>query len=509
MSTSRTVEETPPGPPEDEPARSPSPPRPTLPAWLPFLAGSLAMLAVGGYRLTAVSLDWDEGATVSASGRPVPEILGLAGHVDGVIAPYYLFLHFWTRVFGSSDLALRAPSLIAMALGVGLVAELGRRLIGPATGLVAGLICAAIPALSYYSAQARPYALAFALATLATLSLYRAVERPSWRRWCWYAGFLLAAGVVHILAATVLVAHLIIVAGRWYAGRDRALLRALPASAVTAVALAPLAVLGAREQQVQLAWVTSPTWRDVAAAPEQVVQSAQVAFLLVGLALVATVVLRRRTAAELVVLAVVPVGLMLLVSLAVPVWVPRYGTFALGPLAILAAGTVTAPARPSAGTLPRVALRATVVLALIAVEALPAQILARQSHSSPDSRGLAGVIEANVAPGDGLVFGDFAWSLRPTVEHYLARHSWTAPDAAPRDLLLTRDAGRLGSLDAQECADVAACLGTTPRIWLVTPVSPAHPIDAATSKMHALRARYAVTATWAKDQGMVSLLVRR
>ncbi|HEY2674522.1 MAG TPA: glycosyltransferase family 39 protein [Rugosimonospora sp.] len=503
MSTSRTIEESPPGPPADEPEKSSAPPRAAIPAWLPFVAGSVAMLAVGSYRITAVSMDWDEGATISAAGRPVGQILGLAGHVDAVITPYYLFIHFWTRVFGSSDLALRAPSLIAMALGVGLVGELGRRLVGPAAGLVAGLICVTIPALSYYSAQARPYALAFAAATLSTLQLYRAVDRPSRGRWWGYAGCLLLTGVVHILAATVLAAHLIIVAIRWYERRDRALLRMLPACAATVVVLGPLVVLGSRQQQIQLAWVTPPTWRDVAAVPERVILSPQVAFLLGGLALVATVVLRRRTAAELAALAVVPVGLMLLASLAVPVWVPRYGTFALGSLAILAAATVTAPARPP------VALRATVVLALIAFEALPAQIVTRQSHASPDSRGLADVIEARAVPGDGLVFGDFAWSLRPTVEHYLSRHAGTLPATAPRDLLLTGDAGRLRSLDARECADVTACLGTTGRIWLVTPLHPGHPLDKGTPKMVALRDRYTVAASWARDQGLVTLLVRR
>ncbi|GIH13689.1 hypothetical protein Raf01_18610 [Rugosimonospora africana] len=470
---------------------------------MPFVAGSAGMLAVGSYRITAVSMDWDEGATISAAGRSVGQILGLAGHVDGVITPYYLLIHFWTGIFGTSDLALRAPSLIAMALGVGLVGELGRRLIGPATGLVAALICVAIPALSYYSAQARPYALAFALATLSTLALYRAVDRPSWGRWSGYAGCLLLTGVVHILAGTVLVAHLIIVGIRWYPRRDRALLRMLPVAGAAVVALGPLVVLGSRQQQIQLAWVTTPTWRDVAAVPERIMLSPQVAFLLGALALVAAAVRRRRTAAELAALALVPVGLMLLVSLAVPVWVPRYGTFALGPLAILAASAVTAPARPP------VALRAAVVLGLLAVEALPAQIVTRQTHTSPDARGMAGVIEARAVPGDGLVYGDFAWSLRPTMEHYLGRHAWSPPARAPRDLLLTDDAARLDSLDARECVDTAACLRDTRRIWLVTPLHPGHPLDNGTPKMVALRARYTIAGTWTRDQGMISLLVRR
>jgi len=450
-----------------------------------------------------VSLDWDEGATISAASRSVGQIVGLAHHVDGVIAPYYLFLHFWIRIFGSSDLALRAPSLVAMALGAGLAGELGRRLIGPAAGVVAGLICAVLPPLSYYAAQARPYALVFLLATLATVQLFRAAAHPSWLGWIGYACCLLAAGLAHIMAASVLVAHLIIVAVRWRQTHDRRLLRMLPPTVLALTVLAPLAVLGSRQQQTQLGWVTSPTWRDLVAVPQNVILSPSVAFLLAGLALVAAVVVRRRTVAELAALTLAPVAVMLLVSFVEPVWVPRYGTFVLAPLAVLAAAAITAPARFP------VALRATVVLGLLALQALPVQIAARRSHSSPDSRGLAGVIEANAAPGDGLVFGDFAWSLRPTVQHYLTRAPWSPPVSAPRDLLLTSSAAQVGSLDAHECRDIAGCLGTTARIWLVTPSQPEDPVDSGTAKMTALRGRYTVTHSWPKGAGMVSLLVRR
>ena len=86
------------------------------------------------------TLGWDENATWTASQRTPGQIVDLARHFDGVISPYYMFMHFWTAVFGDSIAVMRLPSLIAVVAGVGLVGELGRRLFGGGIGLVAGLI---------------------------------------------------------------------------------------------------------------------------------------------------------------------------------------------------------------------------------------------------------------------------------------------------------------------------------------------------------------------------------
>jgi mannosyltransferase len=95
-------------------------------------------------------------------------------------------MHGWTAIFGTSEVALRLPSLIAAAAGVGLAIELGRQLFDPAIGLVTGLILVAIPQLSRYPQDARAYGFAFIFATLATLLLYRAPRRSSWTSWIGY-----------------------------------------------------------------------------------------------------------------------------------------------------------------------------------------------------------------------------------------------------------------------------------------------------------------------------------
>src|SRR5262245_65641895 len=110
----------------------------------PFVVGTLTMLAIGGYRLTGSPLHWDEGATLSAAQRSVPDIFRLMGNVDGVLGPYYLFMKAWIGIFEQSDFALRLPALIATSLGVGVVGELGRRLVGHGAGIVAAVLCAVL-----------------------------------------------------------------------------------------------------------------------------------------------------------------------------------------------------------------------------------------------------------------------------------------------------------------------------------------------------------------------------
>ncbi|MET0422783.1 MAG: hypothetical protein ABW046_02840, partial [Actinoplanes sp.] len=76
----------------------------------------------------------DELASWSAAIRTVPEILELGRHIDGVLVPYYLLLHYWIGWFGDSPVALRTPSMLAMTATAGVVALLARRFWGDTAG---------------------------------------------------------------------------------------------------------------------------------------------------------------------------------------------------------------------------------------------------------------------------------------------------------------------------------------------------------------------------------------
>ncbi|MGW5671088.1 glycosyltransferase family 39 protein, partial [Micromonospora sp. NPDC003776] len=197
-------------PPESAPSAS-------RPAWLVWLAPALLTLVVTLAGIGHAQPWRDELATWSAAPRPVRDLVRLAGTIDAATGPYYLFMHGWTALFGTSPTALRLPSALAMAAAAGLTARLGERLVGAPVGLLAGLLFAVVPDTSRYGQEARPYALATLLAVLATLLLADALRAPTWRRWTGYAVVATALGLTHLIAVTLLVAHglvVLVAAGR-------------------------------------------------------------------------------------------------------------------------------------------------------------------------------------------------------------------------------------------------------------------------------------------------------
>ncbi|MEU1684249.1 glycosyltransferase family 39 protein [Micromonospora sp. NPDC005707] len=179
--------------------------------WLVWAIPGLLTLAVTLAGIGHAQPWRDELATWSAATRPVPDLVRLAGTIDAATGPYYLLMHGWTALAGTSPTALRLPSALAMAGAAALTARLGAQLVGPRAGLLAGLLLAVLPATSRYGQEARPYAPATLFAVLATLLLVGALRRPDWRRWAGYAVAVAALGLFHLIALTLLAAHALVV----------------------------------------------------------------------------------------------------------------------------------------------------------------------------------------------------------------------------------------------------------------------------------------------------------
>ncbi|WP_091069078.1 glycosyltransferase family 39 protein [Micromonospora humi] len=188
----------------------PAPSRVRL-GWPVWAVPGLLTLAVTLVGIGHAQLWRDELATWSAATRPLPDLARLTGTIDAATGPYYLLMHAWTALAGTSPTALRLPSALAMAGAAALTARLGARLAGDRAGLLAGLLFSVLPATSRYGQEARPYALATLLAVLATLLLVDGLRRPTWRRWAGYAVAVAALGLLHLIALTLLAAHAVAV----------------------------------------------------------------------------------------------------------------------------------------------------------------------------------------------------------------------------------------------------------------------------------------------------------
>ncbi|ASW55269.1 glycosyltransferase family 39 protein [Plantactinospora sp. KBS50] len=354
--------------------------RALVPVLVPALVPGLAMLVVGRYRLRNPSLGWDEHATWAVARRTVPQILHQATHLDGVIAPYYLFVHAWTAIFGDSELALRLPSLLGVAIGVGLAGELGRRLFDPVVGLTGGLFLVAVPQLSRYAQEARPYGFEFLFATLATLLLYAALDRPSWSRWLRYGLAVTLLGWSHVIGLLVLAGHAVVVLSRGRPGRDRAVTRWLCTVPAAVAPVLPLVALGLAQRDRQLAWIGDLTLAQVLNAPGAIFLAPVVGLPLVGLALAARWP-RPRPVRDLAALAVLPPALLLAASApGASMWVPRYVIGVLAPVCLLAAVALRGPVARTvpvalrgsgARTVP--VLRIALALLLVVAAAVPTQ----------------------------------------------------------------------------------------------------------------------------------------
>jgi mannosyltransferase len=195
-------------------------------------------------------------------------------------------------------------------------------------------------------------------------------------------------------------------------------------------------------------------------------------------------------------MAVVPPAALLAASYVTdPLWVPRYVLFALAPIAMLAAVTLH-----GRGVL------ALVACAMVFAASVPTQLEIRgpATHHGPNFRQVAAIISENQGPGDGIVYGKPGnWSLRAGVDYYLAGKP------APRDLLLGRPAAEVGRLGAQECANTAACVGDTSRIWLIRLFQQTDPLAAAGPIAPILRAKYHSVRTWQVTKGTIALYERR
>ncbi|MFE9779051.1 glycosyltransferase family 39 protein [Streptomyces sp. NPDC005775] len=210
-------------------------------------------LLLGLWGITRGNSMWrDEAATWQVAHRSVPEIRHLLETADVVHGLYYLFMHGVFAVFGDSLLSLRLPSVLAMAGATALITILGTRLAGPCTGLAAGLAFALIPAVQQYAQEGRSYALVTACVALACLLLVEAVDSPGAGRWTAYGATLLVAALLNWFSLLVLFAHAVTLA---LSRPPRPAVLGWGAAASAAVAGTLPLIMASKAQAGQVAWI--------------------------------------------------------------------------------------------------------------------------------------------------------------------------------------------------------------------------------------------------------------
>ena len=155
---------------------------------VPALTGRTRLLAAIGVGLvvavglvlrfwTRSGLWLDEALTVDIARLPLHDLPEALRH-DGAPPLYYVLLHFWIRLFGQSNDAVRSLSGVIAVITLPVAWLCGRRFGGPAVAWTTLVLVASAPFAVYYGTEARMYALVILLTGLGFLALERALESP-------------------------------------------------------------------------------------------------------------------------------------------------------------------------------------------------------------------------------------------------------------------------------------------------------------------------------------------
>lgn len=171
-------------------------------------------------QLDAKSLWVDELFTARTAEAPLTRIPTMVA-ADLHPPLYFLLIRLWAEVAGTSEFALRWPSVLAGILSLCFTWQLGSRVAGHSVGFVAVLLLALSPFLVEFSRMARYYSLVQALGTLSTLSLLVAWKSNKIRFWALYGLVSVLLLYTFYLGIALLLAHGLVV--MFYAhSRERA-----------------------------------------------------------------------------------------------------------------------------------------------------------------------------------------------------------------------------------------------------------------------------------------------
>jgi hypothetical protein len=297
----------------------------------------LAVLVVVAFGLRTTELGigfWiDEGLSVGIADRPLLDIPGIL-KLDGSPPLYYMLLHVWMQVAGSSEEAVRWLSVLCGLVAVPVAWWGARGLFGTRAAWFAAVIVATNPFFTQYSQEGRMYALLALLSLVAAAAYGRAF---AWRSRGWAIGFAVALAAMlytHNWALFFGAASGIVWLYLLWRASERRELLILGAFAFGGTLLLYLPWLPTVLYQVAhtgAPWSEPPTFLSLLSTPVRILGDyAVIALLLVGGA--GLVKLRRSPALWLLGIALLTVALAWLSSQISPAWAQRYLAVAAGPL---------------------------------------------------------------------------------------------------------------------------------------------------------------------------------
>jgi mannosyltransferase len=448
--------------------------------------GLAALLGLLGF-VVSVAGSWqpsywgDEAASVMSAERSLPGLFRLLDNVDAVHGAYYLLLHVWINLFGSSELATRGLSALFVGVATAGTFVLARALISTWVGVLAALVFALLPRVTYMGAEARSAAVATAVAvwlTVLLVHLLRSRDTDAATRFALWAAYaaLLALGIFFFLYIVLLIPALglaVLLLTPAEAGR-RATMRAWTLATGSGLALAAPVLVAGLLQNEQIAFIgRRPPTSVFTAAVHQWFGTVPLAVLAWGLILLAVVrvfAVRGPRAAPSTTRAALAVMLTWMI---VPSAALLIGTQLITPMYSLRYLSVCTPAAAIAIAVGISCLRPlwpqAAALGLITALMLPTYLDQRGEFGKnygSDLRQASEVVRAGGQPGDAVVFDE---SVRPSRKPRLALRLYPAAFDGLRDVTLAVPFDATGKLwdvvlPLEQATDR---LTDTDRVWVV------------------------------------------
>jgi 4-amino-4-deoxy-L-arabinose transferase-like glycosyltransferase len=381
--------------------------------------------ALRAYHLDYQSLWSDEGISLLRAAQPLPQLIREmpVEHLPG----YFLLLHFWLRLAGDSDFALRFLSLWPSVLAIALTYRLGTDLDHRFAGAVAAALLATNSFQIWYAQEARMYTWLLAASLGSTWLFWRLLNQDCQRRWSTVFGYTLTTAAVlylHYYGFLVPVTHgFFTMIWLWTRRQNTSTVSATSLWAVGRWALAMMitAFLFLPWLPRALRLFEFPGWRPPA-DPRQIPWRYLAAYtvgdampepwhtwlpwLYLALAAEGALIWRRRRemASLLLVLSVaLPWGAVIVLALRTPDFHERYTIMISAPLILLTAGGVAGlwERLPRWSTYPA---RTAILIGLLMANGLALERLyADTSLHKPDFRSAAWHIQRWEQPGDVIL----------------------------------------------------------------------------------------------------------
>ncbi len=370
-------------------------------------------------RGLGISLWLDEGLSVGISSHRLGAIPGLLVQ-DGSPPLYYMVLHVWMGLFGRSEEAVRALSLVLVLATIPVAFWAASSLFGRRTAWIAAVLAATSSYLTFYAREARMYAL-LVLVCLVCVTAFVHVFALGHRRWLpGFAVSLALALYTHNWALYLALGLGLAVVVCARARAPRQVLRdAVIGFGGTGLLYAPwLPTLLFQAGHTGAPWSQTPDPGELVGALQSVLGDRRVGFALVLVGLPALVAVGRRwrsgtglAVAALAVTVATSVVLAWASSQLKPAWAGRYFGLFLAPLLLLVALGLAREGRRGL-----VALVLIVALWTNPLSLLPGFGPSRISQKS-NVRAATKLVNGDLKPGDLVVSIQMEHS--PLLRYYL------------------------------------------------------------------------------------------